>query len=293
MVSLLPSPHWCLLVGLTLTLIFRLPEKVQRNSKIWSSKILQFSIVCLGAGLNFRVVLEEGPLSILMTFFSISLIMLLGFFLAKGLKVSHPISTLIASGTAICGGSAISAIGPVIQADQFSMALSLSIVFILNALSLVLFPLLGVFFELNDYQYGAWAALAIHDTSAVVAAAGLRSEVALDIATTLKLTRALWIMPLTLFFCLSYRNYKKISIPWFILLFLIASIIFTFNQFLDGLVPMLKFLARTGLSASLFMIGLSLKKDDLNNIQLRPIFFGILLWIMTLSGSLIFIKFFH
>lgn len=286
----IPSPHWCILAGLMIALIFPLPEKTQKLAKLWSGRVLQLSIVLLGTSLNFRIVLSEGPVSLLTTFAGISLIMAMGFLLAKIFRVEAPYANLISAGTAICGGSAIGAVAPIIKADQLVISVSLAVVFILNAVSIFMLPQIGDLVGLTDLQFGTWAALAIHDTSAVVAAASLRSEEALEVATTLKLIRALWIIPLALFFAYRVNSQSRPAIPWFILFFVLASMIFTFAPGLDALVPTLKATSRAGFSLTLFLIGLSLNRSQLRAIKLRPILFAITLWLLTLFGSLLYVK---
>lgn len=284
------SPHWSLLLGLCLTFILKLNHEDQAFIKNWSGKTLQYSIILLGSSLNFHDVLNQGTLHILLTFGSISLVMIMGYFLGAFFKVPNPLSTLISSGTAICGGSAIGAIGPALNADNLSMAISLGVVFLLNAFSIFVLPEIGHFFQLTENQFGIWAALAIHDTSAVVAASSLYGEKALTIATTLKLTRALWIIPLALTLSGLNKTKNKVKYPWFILFFLTLSVIFTFIPEIHFLISNLKIISKIGFSLSLFLIGLNLSKSQLKAVEIKTILFGTSLWLLTLICSFIYVK---
>jgi uncharacterized integral membrane protein (TIGR00698 family) len=204
-------------------------------------------------------------------------------------KISSPLSELITAGTSICGGSAISALSPVLKAESLTMATALGIVFCLNALAVFLFPPLAHWLELSQQQFGVWAALAIHDTSSVVAACQIYGDEALKIGPMLKLTRALWIIPLTLFFSFKTKSKAKLTYPWFILFFLLLSLFFTFRSEFNDLIPYLTKISKTGLSLTLFLIGLNLSKDQLKEIGLRPVLFGSVLWLFTLGGSLFYV----
>lgn len=221
------APHWSILLGIGLSFFLKFTLEEQRLIKTWSSRILQGSIVLLGSALNFQIVIKHGLSGMVTTFISLTLVLLTGELLARLLRVTSPISTLISVGTAICGGSAIGAVSPVIKADNFSIAVSMGIVFILNATAVFIFPFIGNELALSQNQFGTWAALAIHDTSAVVAASATFGEEALSTATTLKLSRALWIIPVTFFFAATTKSKGKISYPWFIFLFLGMSLLFT------------------------------------------------------------------
>jgi len=280
------APQWSILIGITSALFLNPSSHTSKKSKEWSGKILQWSIVLLGSALNFNIVLKQGAQGAFLTLVSITLVLLTGEVLARLLKIESPLSLLISVGTAICGGSAIGAVSPVIKADAFSMAIALGLVFILNALSVFIFPPLGHFFEMTQMQFGTWSALAIHDTSSVVAASGLFGEEALKVGTTLKLTRALWILPLSITLSYLKKSEGKFAIPWFIFLFLANSLIFTFVESLGFLIPYLSQLSKIGFSLTLFLIGISLNKDQLKQLKLKPVFFAILLWLITLSGSL-------
>lgn len=285
------SPQWSLLLGVLIAFMKPLTIPLTTELKKFSSKILQISVVLLGAGLNFHSVLEDGLSGILVTFVSIIMVLVTGALLARLFKVPSPLSHLLTIGTSICGGSAIGAIGPVIGADSFSMGVSLGIIFIINAVSVFLFTFIGHLFNLSDFQFGTWAALAIHDTSAVVAAAQAYSDEALKVATTLKLTRALWIVPLTVLYALiiKKKGIRKITLPWFILFFLMTSLFFTFLAEANFLIPWFKEGAKAGLTATLFFIGLGINREELKKLQWRTLFFGITLWLVTLVGALIYV----
>lgn len=284
-------PHWSILSGVLFSLLLAKPDVIKKHGKSWSSKLLQLSIILLGAGLNFNSVLKEGFSGIILTFFSILLVFIFGHFLALFFKVPSPLSTLISAGTSICGGSAISAISPILKADALTMATALGIVFILNALAVFLFPPIAHSFEFSQLQFGTWAALAIHDTSSVVAASQIYGEEALKVGTTLKLTRALWIIPLSLIFSYLKKSDNKVKIPWFVLAFLLVSLVFTFNSNFHFLIPYFTKTSKIGLSLTLFLIGLSLDKNQIRQIGLRPVLFGVSLWVVTMLGSFMYVRF--
>ena len=285
-------PHWSILLGVLFSLLLPESEWFKKNGKVLSSRLLQVSIVLLGSGLNFQTVLREGTQGVVITFVSIGSVFILGSILARVFKVDSPLSTLITAGTSICGGSAISALSPILKADSLTMATSLGIVFILNATAVFLFPPLAHYFDLTQIQFGTWAALAIHDTSSVVAASLIYGEEALKVGTTLKLTRALWIIPLSLIFATMRKSENKITIPWFIFFFLGNSLLFTFFTDLNFLVPHFNKISKIGLSLTLFLIGLGLNKNQIKQIGFRPVLMGLFLWIFTTAGSLIFVKYF-
>jgi len=261
------------------------------NKKV-SKKLLQYSVIGLGFGMNLQASLASGKEGMLFTIISVVGTMLIGMFIGcKVLKINHNTSYLISSGTAICGGSAIAAVGPIIKAKDTDMSMALATVFILNAIGLFLFPILGHWLGLSQQEFGTWAAIAIHDTSSVVGAGAAYGEEALQVATTIKLTRALWIIPLALVTSLIFRSDgKKISIPWFILFFIGAMLINTYlladypevGKFIAGI-------ARKGLIITMFFIGASLSVDVIKSVGIRPLLQGILLWIIISAASLAYI----
>ena len=283
------APHWAILAGVIITLTLPQASFVKTKGKALSARLLQVSVVFLGAGLNFQSVLKEGSEGVVVTFISISGVFLVGLTLARMFQVEKTLSLLITSGTSICGGSAISAVSPVLKADNLTIATALGLVFILNATAVFLFPPIATFLQLSQKQFGTWAALAIHDTSSVVAASQIYGEEALKIGATLKLTRALWIIPLTLVFAFLKKSDSKITFPWLILYFLLFSLAFTFIQPIRFLIPYFSLISKAGLSLTLFFIGLGLNKEQLRKIGKRPVLFGIVLWFVTLSLTLIYV----
>lgn len=285
------SPQWTLLTGIILSLFFQ-GKDIQMISKKWSAKLLQLSVILLGASLNFNAVLAQGIESVIVTFFSILFVFFIGYLGRKALKVNDEQGLLITMGTAICGGSAIGALSPVIKADTMAITISIGVVFLLNALAVFIFPVLGNFFELSQDQFGLWAALAIHDTSSVVAASSIYGEKSLEIATTVKLIRALWIIPVTLFFSFYTKGTQKgkISIPWFIFGFLAVSMLFTFIDDPGNYKANVTALAKTGFSITLFLIGLTFDFKKIQSVGSRPLFLGVGLWVIVSSLSLVFIK---
>lgn len=284
------SPQWMLLAGILLS-FFMTPALADRTKK-FSTKLLQISVILLGASLNFNAVLNQGGNGVLITMVSIIGIFLLGYLGNKILKVEKVQATLITMGTAICGGSAIGALAPVLRADSFAITISIGVVFLLNALAVFIFPFLGHYFELTQEQFGLWSALAIHDTSSVVAASAIYGEKALEIATTVKLIRALWIIPITL--CFSFltdrEKRSKITIPWFILGFLLCSLLFTFVDIPQSYKLQVTALAKLGFAITLFLIGLTFDFKKIKQVGIRPLIFGVGLWLVVSSVSLILLK---
>jgi uncharacterized integral membrane protein (TIGR00698 family) len=281
------SPPIALALGLILALTIGnpYPKQTAKTTKI----LLQTSVVLLGFGMNLSEVVKAGKSGILFTIATIFGTLALGFLVGRLLKVKDKTSSLISSGTAICGGSAIAAVAPVIDADSEEISVSLGTVFILNSIALFTFPVIGHALNLSQNQFGVWAAIAIHDTSSVVGAAAKYGSEALQIATTVKLTRALWIAPVALLFSFFYRNKKaKIAVPYFILFFLLATIIRTYTPatYPPSIFDSLVMLAKTGLTITLFLIGASLSTEVLKKVGLRPLVQGVLLWIIITVVSL-------
>ena len=261
------------------------------NKKV-SKKLLQYSVVGLGFGMNLHASLASGKEGMLFTIISVIGTMLIGMFIGrKLLKVNRDTSYLISSGTAICGGSAIAAVGPVIKAKDSDMSVALATIFVLNAIALFVFPVLGRWLGLTQQEFGTWAAIAIHDTSSVVGAGAAYGEEALQVATTIKLTRALWIIPLALVTSFIFKSEgRKVSIPWFILWFIVAILI---NTYLLDSVPevgkTISGMARKGLIITMFFIGASLSTDVLKAVGVKPLVQGVLLWLVISIGSLAYI----
>ena len=284
------TPPVVLFIGLVFALLCG--QAYPTFNKNVSKKLLQYSVIGLGFGMNLQASLASGKEGMLFTIISVVGTLLIGMFIGcKVLKLNHNTSYLISSGTAICGGSAIAAVGPIIKAKDTDMSMALATVFILNAIGLFLFPVLGHWLGLSQQDFGTWAAIAIHDTSSVVGAGAAYGEEALQVATTIKLTRALWIIPLALVTSVIFRSEgKKISIPWFILFFIVAMLI---NTYLLADFPQIgKFIAgiaRKGLIITMFFIGASLSVDVIKSVGIRPLLQGVLLWIIISAASLAYI----
>jgi uncharacterized integral membrane protein (TIGR00698 family) len=246
--------------------------------------------VALGFGMNLHEVLKAGRSGFLYTAVGITFALLLGLALGKLLRVRGNSSFLITAGTAICGGSAIAAVGPILQADEEEMAVSLGTVFILNSVALLIFPAIGGALHLSQTQFGLWAALAIHDTSSVVGATAKYGVQALVIGTTVKLARALWIVPLALATAAIKHNRSRIQFPWFILFFLLAAVINTYVSAFSRTTPSLFTLGRLGLTATLFLIGSGISRSTLKEVGWRPLLQGVLLWLAVGLTSLYFIR---
>lgn len=278
------TPPLALFVGLIYALVFGQPFS-KLNKKL-SKKLLQYSVVGLGFGMNLQASLESGKEGMAFTIISVVGTMLIGWLIGrKLLKVDSKTSYLISTGTAICGGSAIAAAGPVIGAKEEQMSVALGTIFILNAIALFVFPVVGHWLGLSQEQFGLWAAIAIHDTSSVVGAGAAYGQEALKVATTVKLTRALWIIPLTLATSLIFKTKgQKVSIPWFILFFILAMVFNTYVLSLSetgaAIGGVIASLARKSLTITLFFIGASLSRDVLKSVGVKPMLQGILLWII-------------
>lgn len=281
-------------VALFLGLVYALTcgQAYPTFNKNVSKKLLQYSVVGLGFGMNLHASLASGKEGMLFTIISVFGTLLIGMLIGcKLMKINRNTAYLISSGTAICGGSAIAAVGPIIQAKDTDMTMALATIFILNAIALFLFPTMGHWLGMTQQEFGMWAAISIHDTSSVVGAAAAYGEEALQVATTIKLTRALWIIPLALLTTVIFRSEgKKISIPWFIFFFIGAMLI---NTYLFTDIPQIGQLiygiARKGLIITMFFIGASLSIDTIKSVGIRPLLLGILLWLVISAGSLAYI----
>ena len=261
-------------------------------NKKMSKVLLQYSVVGLGFGMNLHESLASGSEGMLFTIISVVGTLVIGMLIGwKLLKVDKETSYLISSGTAICGGSAIAAVGPVIKAKPANMSVALAVVFVLNAIALFIFPSIGHWLGLSQQEFGTWAAIAIHDTSSVVGAGAAYGNEALEVATTIKLTRALWIIPLALATSFIFKSKdSKIAIPWFILYFIVAILLNTFV--LDGVPEFgatISGVARKCLTITMFFIGASLSTDVLRSVGIKPLIQGVLLWIVISVGSLLYI----
>lgn len=283
------SPPLALALGLVLALALGnpFPEFTSRCSK-W---LLQISVVGLGFGMSLNEVLHAGRSGFLYTLVGITFAVACGLFLGRALSVERTPSLLISVGTAICGGSAIAAVGPVVDADDHDMAVSLGTVFILNAIALFVFPFVGHRMALSQNQFGIWSALAIHDTSSVVGAAAKYGSVALGVATTVKLTRALWIVPVTLAVAALNKHKARVQAPWFILFFLLASVVRSYSpQSLMPAYAVMLSAAKIGLAVTLFLIGTGLSRKAIAEVGVRPLVQGVVLWAIVAAGSMWLVK---
>jgi uncharacterized integral membrane protein (TIGR00698 family) len=286
------SPPIALFSGLTLALTIGAP--FSNINKFISKHLLQISVVGLGFGMNLLDSVKAGSDGMLFTMFSVVSVLFIGIMVGKWLGISKIPSFLIASGTAICGGSAIAAVGPIAKADECEMSVSLATIFVLNAIALFLFPVLGHWFNLSQHQFGMWAAIAIHDTSSVVGAGATFGEEALKVATTVKLTRALWIIPLSVFTSIYFKSKgDKVFIPWFILLFILAMVMNTYLNIPKTLTHGIVAVSRQCLTITLFFIGAGLSRATLKSVGVRPLVLGLTLWIFIAIISLMFICFLY
>jgi uncharacterized integral membrane protein (TIGR00698 family) len=282
------SPPFALLGGIAYGFSFAHPYHV--DSKNLSRFLLQAAVVALGFGMNLREVVHAGKAGFLYTAISISAALLLGWLLGRLLGVSQKASFLITAGTAVCGGSAIAAIAPITQPNEEEMAMSLGTVFILNSVALLIFPAIGLSLHMTQTQFGLWSALAIHDTSSVVGAAAKYGPQALQIGTTVKLARALWIVPLAILTAYLTKSKTRVQMPWFILLFCFAAVANTYLPAGAALYPAISRIGRLGLTVVLFLIGTGLSKETIRRIGIRPFLQGVSLWAIVATASLFAIR---
>lgn len=282
------QPPVALLAGFILS--FSIGHPYPKSSKKVIKYLLQVSVVGLGFGMNIYEAAAVGKEGIVFTAISIVSTLSIGLFLGKILSTPRKTSLLISSGTAICGGSAIAAMAPVIDADEDETSVSLGIIFILNSIALLIFPILGELLSMTQEQFGLWSAIAIHDTSSVVGAAQKYGDTALKIATTVKLERALWIIPLSLITAIFYKkNGNKIAIPYFIFLYVLAMVVNTFIPHVESVSPYIVAVSKRGLTLTLFLIGAGLSREALKSIGVKPLIQGILLWVFISVFSLLVI----
>ncbi len=287
-ISPLISPPLALLVGLIIARYIGHPY-LHLNHKV-SHVLLQISVVSLGFRVNIGTALKTGKESFLITIVTILGTLLIGYLIGRVFKTNNKTSYLIAAGTAICGGSAIAAISPVIRAEEKQISVALATTFILNSIALVLFPLVGYYLHLSQPQFGLWCAIAIHDTSSVIGAAGKYGVQALDIAATVKLTRALWIVPLTFISTFIFRNREaRIKIPWFIGLFVAAMCMNSFFPAVQQYSAYISGISRCVLTVTLFLIGCGLSGQPVRRIGLKPVLQGLILWVIVSVGTLLVI----
>ena len=289
----LVSPPIALLGGLIYGLTVAHPY--QAESKQIAKFLLQASVVLLGFGMNLDQVMRAGRAGFLYTAIGISLTLALGWMSGRWIKISRRQSFLISAGTAICGGSAIAALGPVMGASDEEMTVSLGTVFVLNSIALLAFPLIGSALRLTQTQFGLWAALAIHDTSSVVGASAKYGPLALAVGTTVKLARALWIVPVSVATAAVIRRRGRntsrsgapIQWPWFILFFSIAAVLNTYVHLFSSCYPALNRLGKVGLIATLFLIGSGINTQTVRQVGARPLIQGVVLWVVVALTSLL------
>ena len=249
--------------------------------------LLQFSVVGLGFGMNVNTALKAGKEGFLFTVVSIAGTLLLGAVIGRLFRIDRKTSQLVSCGTAICGGSAIAAISPIIQAEEKQISVALGIIFILNSVALFTFPFIGHSLHLSETQFGLWCAIAIHDTSSVVGASSKYGMHALEVATTVKLARALWIIPVALgMSVLTKTKSGKVKIPYFIGFFVIAMILNTYVPGIETVSPIIVTIARTGLTLTLFLIGAGLSRKVLQSVGFKPMLQGVILWVVISVAAL-------
>lgn len=278
------SPAVALFIGLVFSFI-----GIRHNSlHKYTSKTLQASIILMGFGMSLNDVIASSKTGFIETIISVTVVMFLGIMLGKLLKVEKNTSLLIASGTAICGGSAIAAVAPIINSKNYQTSFALIVVFVLNAVALFIFPVVGHQLSLSQEAFGNWAAIAIHDTSSVVGAGAIYGEKALQVATTVKLIRALWIVPLSLIIAFASKSgdRKSIKFPWFILFFVLAIIFANLFPSMQSSYEHFSWLGRRGMVVALFLIGSNITIAEIKKSGLRSFILGIALWIIISVGSL-------
>ena len=280
--SVFVSPAIALFAGIFLALTLGNPFPT--FSKKVSKYLLQVAVVGLGFGMNLFESLAAGKEGIMFTVVSVIGVMVAGCLIGKALGLLPKLSYLVSAGTAICGGSAIAAVSPVVKANDNETTMSLAVIFTLNAIALFIFPPIGEALGMTQQQFGTWAAIAIHDTSSVVGASAEYGEEALKVATTIKLTRALWIIPLSLVSMLIFARKKgektKITIPWFIFLFILAMVVNTFVNIPESIGKAISLFSHKSLSVTLFLIGTGLSLDSLKKTGIKPVLLGVILWVL-------------
>ena len=292
---LLPFKSWigwqidapiALLLGLLFA--FTLKNPCPKFNKKTSKYLLQVAVVCLGFNMNLQESLKSGAEGMMFTVVSVIGVMVLGVLIGYYMHLNRKTAYLISSGTAICGGSAIAAVGPVLKADENEMAVSLGVIFILNAIALFIFPPIGHLLDMSQTQFGTWAAIAIHDTSSVAGAGEVYGPTAYETAILIKLTRALWIIPLAFVTMFVFRDKtSKISIPWFIFIFVLAMIVNTYLPLPEWFTSAMVWVAKRGMVVTLFMIGASLSLKTVKSVGVRPLLLAVLLWIAIGVSSLL------
>lgn len=277
-----------LILGFVFASIFENPFMTQTRKGI--NYLLKVAIVGLGFGMELFETIKTSKEGFTITLLSIVLTITLGMLLIKLMKVDQKLGHLISSGTAICGGSAIAAVSPVIKADAKTISIALAVVFFLNSIALLIFPSIGHFFEMTQNQFGLWSAIAIHDTSSVVGAALEYGDEALQTATTVKLARTLWIIPLSIFSMFLFKvKGEKIKVPYFILIFIAVIILNSFMNIPAFISENIVMISKRLLVLTLFLVGTTISFKDLKAIGLKPILFAVILWVSISIFSLVYI----
>ncbi len=290
--ALFASPAIALFIGIVFALL--LGTIFSKQTSFLSSLLLKIAVVGLGFGINLNTAISASQQGFIFTLISVFLVMIVGVFLSRWFKIDAKLGYLVSSGTAICGGSAIAAIAPAIKADCNQTSMSLAVIFTLNAIAMLIFPYIGHLFNLSQSEFGTWAAIAIHDTSAVVGAAKMYGNEALQIATTVKLCRALWIIPLSIVSIILFRNNegkKKIAIPWFILLFVIAMVVNSYFPLNEKCLQMVSEVSHKLLNVTLFLIGTKLSLEAIRSAGYKPIILGVALWTIISTFTMLVILF--
>ncbi|MNS40922.1 hypothetical protein D3C72_732590 [compost metagenome] len=276
-----------LLAGIVIVNIIGNPFEEKTASLM--HQLLKLSVIGLGFGVNFHEAIKAGESGLVVTIFSIFITISLGLLLGRFFKTEKKTSLMISSGTAICGGSAIAAISPVIKADSKQISMALGVVFLLNCVALFIFPAIGHYFKLSQEQFGLWAAITIHDTSSVVGAASKYGNEALQIATTVKLCRALWIIPVSLIFSYLFGgDKKKVTTPYFIIGYIVAMLLSTYLPQLHEISTEISKVSKLGFSGTLFLVGTGLSKEALKHVGLKPLLQGILTWVFISVVALVY-----
>lgn len=272
------SPAIALFMGLLLG--FTVGNPYIKQSSRASKYLLQFAVVGLGFGMNLYESLQSGKEGMLFTVVSVVGVLAFGYWLGRRMLVDTKTSYLISSGTAICGGSAIAAVAPILKANPNQMSVSLGTIFILNAIALFIFPPIGRLLQMTQEQFGMWAAIAIHDTSSVVGAGAAYGHKALEVATMVKLTRALWIIPLSIVTTFFFKQKdSKVKIPWFIFFFILAMVANTVFDIPQNITSSIVLLSKKGMTLTLFLIGSGLSLKVLKSVGMRPLILGVTLWV--------------
>lgn len=282
------EPPLALILGFVVSFFIGHPY-IKHNS-VAAKYLLQFSVVGLGFGMNLTEAIKVGKEGLIFTVVSIFFTLIVGLIIGRYLKINKSTSTLISGGTAICGGSAIAALAPVINAKDEDISVAMACIFILNALALLIFPVIGHQLNMSQDQFGLWSAIAIHDTSSVIGSAQKYGEEALKIATTVKLERALWIIPVSILLSvLNKGSVKKIKIPYFILGFIGAILLAYYFPQIKPFGEIMVFTAKKALNITLFLIASGLSMSSIKKVGVKPLVQGVLLWVFISVGSLLVI----